>query len=96
MIVWAACGHPEIIGPFFFDGSVNGNFYIDMITEKFFPAFQIFQDSTQIIFMQVGALPHLAKIVKDWMNVDLPDRWIGRETANDDHIPISHHADIPT
>ena len=55
--IWAACGHPEIIGLFIFEGSVNTDFYLDMITKKFFPAFQLLQNLTQIIFMQDGA-PH--------------------------------------
>ena len=86
-MVWAACGHPEIIRPFFFKGSVNANSHLDMITEKFSPAFQLLQDSTQIIFMQDGVLPHWAKIMRYRMYVNLPDRWIGRGTANDEHIP---------
>ena len=34
-----------------------------------------------------GAPPHWAKSVREWMNVHLTDRWIGRGTANDKHIP---------
>ena len=87
VMVWAACGHPGVIGPFFFEGNVDADSYLEMITEKFYPAFERLDYASQIIFMQDGAPPHWAKIVRDWMNVNLPDRWIGRETANDDHVP---------
>ena len=86
VMVWAACGHPGIIGPFFFDGNVNAESYLEMIEQHFFPAFQDLEDSAQIIFMQDGAPPHWAKIVRDWMNCNLPDRWIGRGSDSDHDI----------
>ena len=58
-----------------------------MIEQYFFPAFQDLEDSAQIIFMQDGAPPHWAKIVRDWMNVNLPERWIGRGSDTVDNIP---------
>ena len=58
-----------------------------MITDKIYPAFRRLNNSSEIVFMQDDAPPHWAKSVRDWMNVHLPDRWIGRGTAKDKHIP---------
>ena len=38
LTVWAAvCGNGLIIGPYFFDGNVNGNAYLRMLNEFVFP-----------------------------------------------------------
>ena len=58
-----------------------------MITNKIDSAFWRLNNFSKMVFMQDGAPPHWAKSVRDWMNVHLPDRWIGRGTANDKHIP---------
>ena len=87
VMVWAACGVPGIIGPFFFEGSVDGDSYLKMIRDKFYPEFQALQDSSRLLLMQDGAPPHWAKSVRNWMNVHLPDRWIGRGNANDENVP---------
>ena len=58
-----------------------------MITDKIYPAFRKLNNSSEIMFMRDGVPPHWAKSVRIWMHVHLPDRWIGRGTANDKHIP---------
>ena len=87
VMVWGAFGYPGIIGPFFFDGTVTAESYLAMITEDFLPAFKNLPDSDQILFMQDGAPPHWSKIVRDWMNTNLPQRWIGRGSDDDENIP---------
>ena len=57
-LVWAAIGHPGIIGPFFFDGNVTADLYLQMITAKIYPAFRRLNYSSEIVFMQDGAPPH--------------------------------------
>ena len=44
-------------------------------------------NSSQIIFQQDGAPPHWARPLRDWLNENLPNRWIGRENHDDQHIP---------
>ena len=37
--------------------------------------------------MQDGAPPHWAKAVRDWLNSNLQQRWIGRGGVEDNNIP---------
>ena len=38
VMVWAGlCGNGTMIGPFFFNGSVNGESYLEMLNEKVLP-----------------------------------------------------------
>ena len=46
--------------------------------DKIDPTFRRLNNSSEIVFMQDGAPTHWVKSVRDWMNVHLPDRWIGR------------------
>ena len=60
-MVWAAFGHPGIIGPFFFDQNVNAVSRLKMISEQFPPEFCAFENSSELLFMQDCAPPHWAK-----------------------------------
>ena len=51
-MVWAAFGHPGIIGSFFFDQNVNAESYLEIISEQFHPEFCAFENSSELIFMQ--------------------------------------------
>ena len=53
--VWAAMSCNGIIGPFFFDASVTGEWYLNMLQTYFFPQVQQKKD---IYFQQDGALAH--------------------------------------
>ena len=85
--VWAAIWEGGIIGPIFFDQNVDSESYLEMLGTEFWP--QVEQRGLQdtMIFMQDGAPPHFATIVRHWLNQKLPGRWIGRGTANDLNIP---------
>ena len=39
LMVWmGVCGNGTVLGPFFFDGNVNGAKYLEMLIEEVFPA----------------------------------------------------------
>ena len=81
-MVWTAFGHTGIIGPSFFVQNVNTESYLKMISEQFHP-----YNSLELIFMQDGAPPHWAKTVRDWLNSNLQQRWIGRRGVEDKKFP---------
>ena len=58
VMVWAAIGRPEIIGPFFIEGNVGGDKYLETLKNKFILAVSDLQNASEIIFMQDGAPPH--------------------------------------
>ena len=65
---WAEISHPRIIGPFFFDGNVTADSYLQMITDKIYPAFRRLNNPSDIVFMQDGAKKNQAKSEREWMN----------------------------
>jgi len=81
--VWAAIGiRTGIIGPFFFDDNVNKENYLAMLQNSFWPTIMNSGLNEDIIFMQDGAPPHWGRNVRDWLNKNLEDRWIGRGSPN--------------
>lgn len=86
IMVWAAVGAPGIIGPVFIDGNIDGAAYLELLANDFFPAFSNLRNSSDLIFMQDGAPPHWNQIVRDWLNQNLPHRWIGRGGPHDTNI----------
>ena len=78
VIVWAAMSHRGIIGPFFFDGSVNGENYLEMLKTFLWPLLATLPDIDRMHFMQDGAPPHFARTVRQWLDQVFEGRWIGR------------------
>ena len=63
------------IGPFFFDASVTGEQYLNMLQTYFFPQVQQQED---IYFQQDGGPAHYAHGVREWLDINFNDKWIGR------------------
>ena len=59
LMVWAAVTSKGIIGPYFFDGTVDGPKYKDMIKEYYIPALRRKRiPLKKVIFQQDGATIH--------------------------------------
>ena len=86
VMVWAAIGVPGIIGPFFIEENVSGETYLNLLTENFYPAFSSLPNAPELHFMQDGAPPHWSQRVRDWLNHNLAERWIGRGCPRDHNI----------
>ena len=86
VMVWAAIGTSGIIGPIFFQENVGGESYLKLLMEDFFPVFCNLPNSSNLLFQQDGAPPHWALHVRNWLNNNLADRWIGRGGPNDRNI----------
>jgi transposase len=77
--VWCGISSQGIIGPYFFDGTVSGSSYLEMLSEWLWPQIESrIQGGERIIFQHDGATPHFAIIVRDWLNAKFPASWIGR------------------
>jgi transposase len=74
LMVWCGITSYGIIGPYFFDGLVTGESYLQMLQEFLWP--QVKQ--RRLIFQQDGAPAHYSLQVRKWLDQKFPDRWIGR------------------
>ena len=64
-MVWAAITSSSVIGPIFFESTVNQNTYLDVIVNKFIPQFKALNRNqiNQFIFQQDSARPHVTNMV---------------------------------
>jgi hypothetical protein len=82
--VWVGlCGNGKLIGPFFFEGSVNGLRYLEMLNEKVFPKLvQLFGDQfdgdhfSRLWWAQDGAPAHGALDIRAWLAEFFPNHTI--------------------
>lgn len=77
--VWAGVWYGGIIGPYFFNGTINGLRYQQMLAEFVWPAVSNFiLEDEPFYYQHDGAAPHFARVVRDWMNEHFQNQWIGR------------------
>lgn len=72
--VWCGISSRGILGPYFFDGMMTGPKYLTLLEE--FAGAHVTEHG--FYFQQDGAPAHYALIVRNWLNTNLPNRWIGR------------------
>lgn len=81
--VWAGILDNEIIGPFFIDGNLDGPKYVILLHHQIVPAMVASAGRqnipwNEVIFQQDGAPAHFARLVRDYLDIVFPNRWIGR------------------
>lgn len=81
--VWAGILGDEIIGPFFIDGNLDSAKYVLLLHHQIVPAMRASAarqniDWNDVIFQQDGAPAHFARIVRQYLDLVFPNRWIGR------------------
>jgi hypothetical protein len=90
--VWAAIGKDGIIGPIFDpvgpNGTVTGPSYLHLLQTALLPGLQDKGVANTAVFMQDGAPPHYALIVRDWLNANFHGRWMGRKGSARAPTPI--------
>ncbi len=72
--VWCGMSSNGLIGPFFFNDTVNGPLYKEMLVEYVWPKIS----RKGFYFQHDGAGAHYAIIVREWLDKKFPNRWIGR------------------
>lgn len=80
--VWCGILNETLIGPFFFDYTLNSVRFHNFLTHEFRDAVQNLPLAVQqnLYFQLDGASIHNAVIVKNWLNNNFPMRWIGRNS----------------
>ena len=76
---WCGISALGIIAPFFRNGTVTGESYLNLLQEFVGPQFsEMFGDDDEIYFQQDGAPPHYHRDVRAHLDAAFPDTWIGR------------------
>lgn len=88
--IWVGIIGNFIIGPFVINGNLNGMLYNDMLNNQIIPALNNLVETAitpegapifnreMIYFQQDGAPPHFALDVRNTLDAEFPDHWIGR------------------
>lgn len=78
IVVWMGFTSQFGLRPFFFDGTVNSNNYLAMLKDHVIPQLKQRRAFSRTIFMQDGAPPHFATIVRQFLKDQFRDRLISR------------------
>ena len=72
-----------VIGPFFFDSTVDSHCYQNMLHNSVVPQLATRPDYAELYFQQDGAPPHFASAVRNYLDQTFPQHWIGRRGCID-------------
>lgn len=78
--VWCGIVDGQVIGPYFFNGTVTGQNYLEFLRNQLPGLMEDLSCRTRqrMWFQQDGAPPHFARVVRHHLNNFFPNRWIGR------------------
>jgi len=87
--VWGGIIGNRVLGPFFIEGTLDGNRYLDFLQTELIPALAVLYPNEEdpdvpdpnVWLQQDGAPPHYAAAVRAYLNQVFPNRWIGRRGA---------------
>jgi transposase len=68
--VWCGFTTKFVIGPYFFDGTVNAERYLTMLRDFVIPELKRHRALRKVTFQQDGASPHVAAAVKDFLSAN--------------------------
>ena len=75
--VWDALSSEGVLGPVFFDGNVDGNNYLNMLSDVVVPQLRTRANFAELYFQQDGATPHYVLLVRSYLDNVFPLHWIG-------------------
>lgn len=78
LTVWAAITADGLIGPVILRDTMNAERYLEVLEDTLIPCLRDIDRDQDMIFMQDGAPPHYARAVRQFLNDELPGRWLGR------------------
>ena len=67
----------RIVGIFILHDIMNAERYLTMLRDKVWPIISAWDNIEDLIFMQDGAPPHFAIVVREWLNAQLPEKRMG-------------------
>jgi hypothetical protein len=76
--VWCGMTSDRIVGPFILRDTMNAERYLAMLQDDIWPVIRAWENIEDLIFMQDGAPPHFALIVRAWLDDHFRGRWLGR------------------
>lgn len=77
--VWAGIINDNIIGPFFVNGTLTMERYLNLLSQNVVPTLQaIYPNNNNLWFQHDGAPAHFGVVVRNYLNNVFPNRWIGR------------------
>lgn len=78
--VWAGILCNQIIGPFFIDGNLTAERYLNLLRNQVVPAIRnaVGDAFERVWFQQDGAPAHFGVVVREFLNQTFPNQWIGR------------------
>ena len=84
--VWAGIVGDRILGPYFFEGHLTGEIYLNFLRDELLPALaELYPNPTDpdlphpsLWYQQDGAPPHYARIVRNFLDATFAGHWIGR------------------
>lgn len=76
--VWCGIWDNIIIGPFFFEGNIDGEAYLTMLRDQVLPSMVERKRHLPEIFQQDGAPAHYKREVRQFLNDTFNSHWIGR------------------
>ena len=77
--VWGGISCHGVIGPWFFDGTVTGEKYLEMLATYVIPGLQMNYDNFNLLYFQHdGAPPHYAVAVRNYVDESFHGKVIGR------------------
>ena len=78
VMIFAAMSSKHLIGPFFLEGGVTAEAYINKLRNELLPALERRGISGSAHFQQDGAPAHTVLITRDFLHQHPPDRWVGK------------------
>ena len=83
--VFCAISKNHVHSPFFFEGNVTGDVYLQMLQNWLMDELTA-NEHEDFIYQQDGAPPHCKLTMRAYLNDNLPRRWIGRASGEDNVI----------
>ena len=78
LTVWAAITADGLIGPVILRDTMNAERYLEVLEDTLIPCLRDIDQDQDVIFMQDGAPPQYARAVRQFLNDEIPGRWLGR------------------
>jgi len=76
--VWCGLSARGLIGPFFFEGTVTGEAYLEMLCSSILPVIRVLYENSEVFYQQDGTPPHYHRDVRAFLDENLQGNWIGR------------------
>ena len=76
--VWCELSARGLIGPFFFEGTVTGEGYLEMLHSSILPALRALNENSDVFYQQDRAPAHYYQDVRAFLDENLQGHWKGR------------------